>query len=257
MKKSHLMAEMTSPEFAEQLAAGAIVVLPTGTTEQHGPHLPLGVDHLLSRAIALDVALAIEAIVAPPVTFGYKSMPRSGGGPFFPGSIGLDGATLSHLIRDVIRELARHDVRKICVLDGHYENLWFLNDGIDLAFRELEDTGLKIMCFQHWDFLTAETLDHVFPDGFPGIEFEHAAVLETSLMMHYYPDLVRHDQIPDNPPADSGSYDVWPAHRSWVPESGALVSAKGASAAKGRLIAEQVGEAIVAAMKREFGELMG
>ena len=252
MTQRYLMAEMTSPEFAERVASGAPVILPTGTTEQHGPHLPLGVDFQLPQAIALDVARQTGAVVAPPVTFGYKSMPRSGGGPFFAGTIGLDGATLSHTIRDVIRELVRHGVRKICVLDGNYENLWFLNEGVDLAYRELKDTGLKIMVLQHWDFIAQATFDTVFPDGFPGIELEHAAVLETSLMMHYYPHLVRGDLIPDNGPAPSGPYDVWPPHKDWVPDSGALISAKGSTPDKGRLIADQVGADIVTAMKREF-----
>ncbi|MDH5424564.1 MAG: creatininase [Gammaproteobacteria bacterium] len=252
MNKNFLMAEMTSPEFAERVAAGATVILPTGTTEQHGPHLPLGVDFQIPQAVALDVARQTGSIVAPPVTFGYKSMPRSGGGPFFAGTIGLDGATLSHMIRDVIRELARHGVRKICVLDGNYENLWFLNEGVDLAYRELKECGIKIMVLQHWDFITDATFDTVFPDGFPGIELEHAAVLETSLMMHYYPHLVREGQIPDNGPARSGPYDVWPPHKDWVPDSGALISAKGSSAEKGRMIAEQVGADIISALKREF-----
>ena len=109
------------------------------------------------------------------------------------------------------------------------------------------------MVLQHWDFIAEATFGAVFPDGFPGIELEHAAVLETSLMMHYYPHLVREDLIPDNGPAKSGPYDVWPPHKDWVPESGALISAKGASADKGRLIAEQVGHDIATAMTEEFG----
>ncbi len=253
MNTEYLMAEMSSPDFAERVNAGAMVILPTGTTEQHGAHLPLGVDFMIPQAMALDIARTTGAVVAPPVTFGYKSMPRSGGGPFFSGTIGLDGITLSYVIRDIIRELVRHGVRKICVLDGNYENRWFLNEGIDLAYREHKDTGLTVVCLQHWDFVTQEVLDEVFPDGFPGIELEHAAVLETSLMMHYYPELVRTDAIPDNPPADSGPYDVWPPHKSWVPESGALVSAKGASAAKGKLIADQVTGDITKALIKELG----
>ncbi len=253
MRNINLMSEMTSFEFAKRIEEGATVILPTGTTEQHSYHLPLGVDFLLPQAISADVAEKVNAIVAPPVTYGYKSMPRSGGGSFFAGTIGLDGATLSHVIRDVIREMVRHGVRNICVLDGNYENLWFLNEGIDLAHRELKDTGLKVMCLQHWDFIKEETFDVVFPDGFPGIELEHAAVLETSLMMHYYPHLVQEDKIPDNPAAPSGPYDVWPPHKEWVPESGALISAKGSSAAKGKLIADQVGADVAAAMIKEFG----
>jgi len=249
-----MMAEMTWPQFAERMQAQPVVFLPTGMTEQHGPHLPMGVDHLLPTAIAALVAREVGGIVAPSINYGYKSMPRSGGGPSFPGSTGLDGGTLSAVVRDIIRELARHGVRRICVIDGHYENLWFLNEGIDLAMREVGHTGLRVMCLQHWEFLTEETLGRVFPDGYPGIELEHAAVLETSLMMHFHPDLVRADRIPDNAPMDAPPYDVWPARTEWVPESGSLTSAAAASADKGALMAEEYQRDMAAAVRRELME---
>lgn len=249
---THMMAEMTWPEFAEQLERDPVVFLPTGMLEQHGPHLPMGVDHLLPTAIARVVAEEVDGIVAPSVNYGYKSMPRSGGGPGFPGSCGLDGATLSAVVRDILRELARHGVRRICVLDGHFENLWFLNEGIDLAMREVGHTGLRVMCLQHWEFLTEETLGRVFPEGYPGIELEHAAVLETSLMMHFHPELVRADRIPDNAPMDAPPYDVWPADTSRVPETGSLSPAVGASAEKGGLIVEQYRRDMAAAVRREL-----
>ncbi len=247
-----MMAEMTWPEYAEALRRNPVVFLPTGALEQHGPHLPMGVDHMLPTAIARDVAAEVDGIVAAPVTYGYKSMTRSAGGPFFPGSTGLDGATLTAVIRDIVRELVRHGVRRICVFDGNYENLWFLNEGIDLAMREVAATGLRVMCLQHWEFLTEDTLAKVFPDGYPGIELEHAAVLETSLMMHYYPDLVRYDRVPDNPPVHAPRYDVWPPRREWVAETGALVSAAGATPEKGAIIAQQYRRDIAAAVRREF-----
>lgn len=247
-----MMAEMTWPEFGERLQAQPVLFLPTGMTEQHGPHLPLGVDHLLPSAIAAMVAQEVDGIVAPAVNYGYKSMPRSGGGPAFPGSTGLDGGTLSAVVRDVIRDLARQGVRRVCVIDGHYENLWFLNEGIDLAMRDAGDTGLQVMCLQHWEFLTEETLGKVFPEGYPGIELEHAAVLETSLMMHFHPELVHTDRIPDNAPMDAPPYDVWPPRSEWVPETGSLTSAAAASAAKGATIAEQYRRDMAAAVRREL-----
>ncbi len=253
MSKSVMMADMTWPEYAEALKTDPVVFLPTGALEQHGPHLPMGVDHLLPMAIAQDIARDVGGVVAAPVTYGYKSMTRSAGGPFFPGSTGLDGATLSAVVRDVIRELVRHGVRKVCVLDGNYENLWFLNEGIDLAMRELGDTGLRIMCLQHWEFLSEDTLNSIFPDGYPGIELEHAAVIETSLMMHFYPHLVREDLIPDNPPVEAPPYDVWPPHREWVAQSGALTTAAGSSAEKGKMMADQYKRDIAAAVRVEFG----
>lgn len=252
MPNPHAMAEITWPEFQAHVEANAVAFIPTGALEQHGPHLPLGVDHMLPTAIALDIAAEVGGMVAPAIPYGYKSMTRSAGGPFFPGSTGLDGATLSSVLRDVIREFVRHGIRRICVLDGNYENLWFLNEGIDLAMRELGGRDLKVMCLQHWEFLSEETLGQLFPDGYPGIELEHAAVIETSMMMHYYPDLVRTDLIPDNPAVEAPPYDVWPPHRDWVAESGALISAAGASVEKGRIIAEQYRRDITAAIRREF-----
>ena len=57
----------------------ATVIIPAGATEQHGPHMPLGVDAMLSRAIAEEVARKLGALVAPTLSYGYKSQPRSGG----------------------------------------------------------------------------------------------------------------------------------------------------------------------------------
>ncbi|WP_148252174.1 creatininase [Aidingimonas lacisalsi] len=247
-----MMAELTWPEFAASLERDPVVFLPTGMLEQHGPHLPMGVDHLLPTAIAAMIARDVDGIVAPPLNYGYKSMPRTGGGPGFPGSTGLDGATLSATVRDVIREFARHGVRRVCVIDGHFENLWFINEGIDLAMRDVGGTGLQVMCLQHWDFLTQETLEDVFTEGYPGIELEHAAVLETSLMMHFYPALVHLDRIPDNAPMEAPPYDIWPARTAWVPDSGALTSAAQASAEKGALMAAQYRRDMTAAVRREL-----
>src|ERR1700749_1525489 len=119
-------------------------------------------------------------------------MPRSGGGPFFPGTINLDGATLINVIRDIAREWSRHGAKKLCFFDGHFENHWFVLEGIDLAVREVRDSELKIMRLQYWDFFTEATLQKVFPSGdFSSIALEHAATIETSLMLHHKPELVR------------------------------------------------------------------
>jgi creatinine amidohydrolase len=93
----------------------------------------------------------------------------------------------------------------------------------------------------------------VFPDHFPGVALEHAAVMETSMMLHYYPDMVRLDLIPDHPSADFPPYDMFPPHREWVPSSGALTSAKAATKEKGRIMVEQYRRDIAAAVRKEFG----
>lgn len=252
-KPGRRMAEMTWPEYAERLRANPVVFLPTGMVEQHGPHLPLGVDHQLPLAIATMLAEEVDGLVAPAINYGFKSMPRTGGGPHFPGSIGLDGATLSAVVRDIIRELVRHGVQRICVLDGHVENRWFLTEGIDLAVRETGTESLRVVCMQHWDFLDEATLAEVFPAGYAGIDMEHAAILETSLMLHFHPELVHTDRIPDNAPMDAPPYDTWPARPEWIPQTGSLVSAAPASRAKGARVAECYRCNMSAALRREFG----
>ena len=247
-----MMGDVTWPEYAAALERNVVVFLPTGAVEQHGPHLPLSVDYLLAQSVAADVATLVGGLVTPPVCYGYKSMTRSAGGPFFPGSTGLDGATLTAIIRDVIRDLVRHGVHRVCVLDGNYENRWFLNEGIDLALRDPGSSRMRVMCLQHWEFLNEETLAGVFPDGHPGIELEHAGVIETSLMLHFHPGLVRRDRMPDEPSAAAPPYDVWPPHREWVTACGALASARDATAEKGKLIADQYRRDISAAVRREL-----
>lgn len=68
-----------------------VVFLPCGSLEQHGPHLPLGVDAMLSTAVARETAVRVGGIVAPALSYGYKSQPRCGGGQHFPGTTSLDG----------------------------------------------------------------------------------------------------------------------------------------------------------------------
>src|SRR5882672_12326166 len=94
-----------------------IVILPVGSVEQHGPHLPMGTDTLVPTGLAERVAGRIGAIVAAPFNYGYKSQPRSGGGQSFPGTTSLDANTFSLVVRDVIRGLGHHGIRKIVVLN--------------------------------------------------------------------------------------------------------------------------------------------
>ncbi len=252
---SVLMSSLSWVAYQERLQdEDLVMLLPCGALEQHGPHLPLGTDALLSTAIAQAVATQVNGLVAPTLSYGYKSQPKSGGGQHFPGTTSLDGQSLSQITRDVVCEFARHGVKKLVIVDGHYENQWFLIEGIDLAMRAIGSSNpLRIMRLEYWDFCTEATLQHVFPDGFPGFALEHAAVIETSLMLHYHPDLVQLDQIPDDQAADFPPYDMYPTCTHWVPRSGVLSSAKGASAAKGEWMATQITDSIAKAVMHEFG----
>ena len=249
-----LMSSLSWIEYQQKIQASETVVfIPCGATEQHGPHLPLGTDALLSTAIAQTVAAKVNGIVAPTLSYGYKSQPRSGGGQHFPGTTSLDGNNLIQLTQDLVCEFARQGVNSIVMFNGHYENQWFLTEGIDLARRDLgSQSSVRVMRLEYWDFFTTVILEKVFPDGFPGFALEHAAVIETSLMLHYYPEMVRLDLLPDVKPAEFPPYDMFPYDSHTVPATGVLSSAKAASAEKGAMMAAQVTNSIASAVRQEF-----
>jgi creatinine amidohydrolase len=247
------MNRMSWVQYRERVCTGnAPVFLPVGALEQHGPHLPLGTDALLATAIAAGAAAALDGIVAPALSYGYKSQPKCGGGQHFCGTTSLDAATLIGQVRDAIREFVRHGVERLVVVNGHYENQWFLIEGIDLALRECGGPHIGVMRLEYWDFCTEQTLAAIFPQGFPGFALEHAAVIETSMMLHLHPELVRIELIPDEPSAQFPPYDMYPTRTEWVPASGVLSSARGASAQKGARIADEVIARVAAAVRAEF-----
>jgi creatinine amidohydrolase len=238
------MDELTWVELDARIKADPpIVFLPTGALEQHGPHLPLGTDTMVPQMLAEKVAAVVDGLVAPTLPYGYKSQPKSGGGNHMPGCASLDGGTYTLMVRDLICDFARHGLTKIVLFDGHMENQMFLTEAADLALRALKAegiTGTKIVKLGYWISIDAELEAKLFPEGLISWELEHAAVMETSVMLHLRPDLVRQDLIPDHPPADFPLYDVYPFDPDSVSHSGALTSAAGATVEKG--------EAVVAAL---------
>ena len=248
--------DLTWPELDAMVKAGPpILILPTGSLEQHGPHLPLNTDTILPLAVADRVAERIGALVAPPLPYGYKSQPKSGGGNHFPGCASLDGATYINLVRDLICDFARHGLTRIVLFDGHMENQWFLTEAADLALRTMKAEGIagaKIIKLGYWTFINAATEAVLFPEGLLSWELEHAAVMETSVMLHLVPHLVRKDLVPDGPPADFPPYDVYPFDTGPIPPTGVLSSAASATAAKGEAVLAQVVPDIAAALEKAF-----
>lgn len=85
MTQKVLIAEMTWTEYDRRIRkTNPVVILPVGSLEQHGPHTPLATDTLIPTALSAAVAPRIGALVAPPISYGYKSQPRTGGGQSFP-----------------------------------------------------------------------------------------------------------------------------------------------------------------------------
>lgn len=259
MPKSVRISEIAWTTYYDLVKNGEpVVFLPVGSLEQHGPHLPMSCDVVIPSVIAERTAERINGLVLPAISYGYKSQPRSGGGNHFPGTTSVDGLTIVLTVRDVIRELARHGVRKLAVLVGHYENSMFVIEGIDLGLRELRWEGIrdfKVVRADYWEYTSEETFSKVWGGSFPGWATEHAGVMETSVMLAVAPDLVDMSKVPLHGPANFPPYDVYPysPDKNWVPSSGALCSAKHASAENGRLFLKDYVVGVTRSLSEEFG----
>lgn len=249
------MDHLTWPEFQACLNR-AVFVLPLGATEQHGYHMPLGVDVFLPLYLALDVADHFPAVIVPPLAYGYKSQPKSGGGGLFPGTTSLDGSTLTASVRDIVRELTRQGQRSLVLLNGHMENSLFAAEGVDLALREMPGHQVKVVSINWWEHVSDDVLERLFPDGFPGWEAEHAGLSETCMMLHFLPELVVSERLVENEERRPiPVYAIAPEPPGLVPASGVLHQAHGASAEKGKALVDFLTGEITTILRAEFPQI--
>ena len=193
-------------------------------------------------------------MVGPTISIGYKSQQRSGGGNHLVGSFGLDAETVIGICRTMVRDFSRHGIEKIVFVNGHYENYQFIYEGVDLALRDLAGNSSRptVMLMSYWDFVTREVIADLYPDGFPGWDVEHGGVMETSLMLRYFPDLVWMDRLVDHPAAELPQYDILPVDASITPESGCLSSGKVSTAEKGQILSDSIVAGMSSAIKSRF-----
>ena len=253
---SKRLYEMTWPEAEQAIRDNRVLLFPVGAYEQHGPHLPLCVDTVLPTGILERVAEQVNGVVAPPINYGYKSLLRAGGGPHFPGSLGLKGKTLITVISEIISGYIEQGWKRIVVLDWHLENVSFTYEGIDEALRAHKDFDGKIVRIDNPNGLGVAAdpgLDKdLFGEDFPGWAVEHAAIWETSAMMEIAPDLVRFDKIIDGQPPAPFDYDVLPVPKDAAPASGVFWKATMASPEKGKRLVDAVTKAIVSVITKEL-----
>ena len=165
--------------FAERIAKVPAVILPLGATEQHGHHLPLGVDIILAEALSKRIAEATGATVMPAMPFGYSWVWRDD-----PGSVSIESRTLEDVICQVAESLARHGVRHVFLVNGHEAN----GATMKYASRRLWDhADVKVWRLFYPD-LAAVMAEHCESPTWQGIV--HACEFETSLMLAVAPELV-------------------------------------------------------------------
>lgn len=245
----YMMQNMTWKEF--EAKKDNVIILPIGSTEQHGPHLPLSVDAVIAEKIAVKFAEKIDGIVAPTICYGYKSKPLSGGGPLFPGTIDLNGVTLMNIVEDILEEFIKDGLTKIFILNAHFENEAFILESVDIVSRR--HPNVTIVETNWWDVLSQETIDKVFDViPFPGWAFEHAAITETSLMMYLAPELVREENMSDEMGAEPSAYAKYPIVHGMVPDSGILAPSVSSTYEKGKLMTDEAISSFIDIVKKEM-----
>jgi creatinine amidohydrolase len=257
MTQKLLWMDMTWIEIQQAVKENKVLIFVVGAVEQHGPALPTSVDILLPMEIAERVAQRVDGVVAPCTNYGYKSLLRAGGGPHFPGSLGLRGTTVILLVQDIMLQFIQQGWRRIVVLDWHLENVPFVYEGVDEAIRSsgtIKD--LKVVKIDNPNGLgianQPELQDDLFGSDFPGWVVEHAAIWETSAMLAAFPEKVQSEKVIDGHPPEPLDYDVLPTPKGGAPESGVFWKATRASQEKGERILKSVTDGIVKVIRREF-----
>jgi creatinine amidohydrolase len=187
MKKlpSVWMNQLKWKEVDRYLKKDDIVIFPVGSTEEHGPAAPLGLDSYVAIALAEDVAKKAKVLSTPPLWFGDSSHHLG-----FPGTISLETETLSAVIRDVSRSLAKAGFKKILIINGHKKaNL----PGITAAVKKLHENELREVFFAVIDPVNiAKGIANKIKEE----PEHHAGELETSHLLYKYPHLIDKRKLP-------------------------------------------------------------
>ncbi len=178
------LQELTWQDVDAYLKGGDDVVLcPIGSTEQHGPAGPLGVDSYAAIALAEDAAKEAGVLVTPPMWFGDSPHHLD-----FPGTISLRPETLIAVVQDMVRSLARNGFKKFVVINGHKgTNL----AALQIACRNLHQYELPDILIALADPLyLARGIAHIKDTA-----EHHAGELEISHVWHKFPHLIREDKL--------------------------------------------------------------
>lgn len=231
------LAELTWQE-AGEVSKEAVVLVPTGSLEQHGPHLPLFTDSLLATAAAEAVEARIpdKVLLVPCVWLGC-----SGHHLAFSGTLSASFAGYEDALVQIIESLVPHGFTKFFLLNGHGGN----NDSNSVACRRLkadypECTFGSRGYFKYIpDSLLREVLEG------PLKEIRHACEAEASLMLYLHPSLVRKEKLRDDGLTTEPEVNGLTLHFDEVTEEGSFGYATLATAEKGKRLFEAAVEGAV------------
>jgi len=202
MPDKYRYEEFTWPEIREAVAENRVAVLPVGTVEQHGPHLPLVTDVLTATEMS---RMAVErspheAVLMPSVYYSFNEHHMD-----FPGTIAVEGPTIVNYVTDIGKSLAHHGFRKILLVNGHGSNVPFL----DVAARNITNkTDAICAMVSWWSLIPKALLEELRESEFPG-GMAHGCELETSVLLYLRGDLVQFEKAKHDINFQSTEFFYW------------------------------------------------
>lgn len=170
--------DMTDYDFKITLKKIKRAIIPVGSLEQHGAHLPVSTDSLIAEYIARILAAKIGAFVLPVISYGVSFEHK----PMF--NVSLHNSTLSSMLCDACVSLAENNIREIIILNGHHGNTGALQYIPQEVQSKVPTRHIKIHTMNYWQMMTQD--------------FDHAGEVETSLVLAIAPELVRMDRAMPN-----------------------------------------------------------
>jgi creatinine amidohydrolase len=176
-----LAASLAWPQVKSLAEGGAVALLPVGSTEAHGPHLPLSVDVVIAEEVCRRVALVIkdEVVQFPSVTYGLTDFAAS-----FAGTVTLAPDVARAMLEGIVRGIVHAGFRRIALVNHHLEPAHF-RVVHEAAKAIASETGATVLVPDHRRAPTATELGHEFTHG-----GSHAGTYETSLVLAAAPQLV-------------------------------------------------------------------
>lgn len=188
--REHDFLAMTRYEIEDQLEESGLVVLPTGSVEQHGRHLPVGTDAYAVRAIAERVATGLDGLLVPFTPLGVTPLHAG-----MAGAIDLSGETFSALFRDVCESLIAHGADQVVVVNWHEVNASWIESAATALQKEHRDVRF-VVCQAHY---VAKAL---YADSH---DLTHGGPLEALPVLATRPDTVHLDRATDPSDPDHAS----------------------------------------------------
>jgi creatinine amidohydrolase len=233
---------MTSREIGELIKSGMnMAVLPVGATEQHGSHLGTGTDTISATLIARDAAERAGVLLLPSIPYGCSL----GHTERWPGTISLGPITLTQVILEVARWVLKSGIQKLMFFSGHSTNGPSLSSAILQLRYEAPDVRFRQLAI--WD-LSARAQALYARDGAD----IHANRGETSLLLHYAPEMVRMEHAFDVEDVTPGL--VWNYDMPRTTPTGVVGRPTEASVADGAMMAEILTEDLTSLLRAGLRE---